>query len=215
MVRILKRQIARAVEQKIVESLETADQHLTSTLLRLHQESVAKAAYAQMRLPDEVKRLGTGRDVKVTDAEGKSTSVAPAASTDGKTSQQQAPAVQVEPPSKRPGLFTTMLTVVNNNLRTSVATAARKGHEQRVKGKQRREEKEREAERDVEQGGGEGGSRVLRDEEEDGRTEAEAVTPQQELGEMRTGRQDLASQQQQHSQSQVSQQQTTDAPIQV
>ncbi|ORY97860.1 hypothetical protein BCR43DRAFT_437417, partial [Syncephalastrum racemosum] len=43
MVRILKRQIARAVEQKVVESLETADQYLTSTLLRLHQESVAKA----------------------------------------------------------------------------------------------------------------------------------------------------------------------------
>lgn len=125
---IARRQLAKAVEAKVVEMLQRADGQLTNQLIRMHDESFNKVEQAR-------------------------TEAAAA-----EASQDSAPAVAGTVPTttartsakQRPGVFATMVAVINNNLKSGALN--RRAKQANMQQQQQQEETEKGISSNNEQG---------------------------------------------------------------
>lgn len=130
---IVRRQIANAVEQKIIEALGDADQRLTRRITAMYQDALAKDAAASAVYQQQLESpAGFG-----------GAAVQPQAPLQQQAGQPPAVAPQGPPTYKRPGLITAFFTIVNRNIKMNMVTSAQARQQKRAK---QRAEKEAKAE---------------------------------------------------------------------
>lgn len=138
---IIKRQIAKAVEAKIIETVEKADAKLTSSMMQQYQEALNKNAslddlatsnvamreQQQMQQPVQQQQPSVSPMQQVTSA------------VDNRAQVSTMPMGQQQTTMARPSLTTGLFTILNRNIKTNMVRSLQ---DQQSKHRKRRAEKE-------------------------------------------------------------------------
>ncbi|KAI9497518.1 hypothetical protein BDB00DRAFT_784840 [Zychaea mexicana] len=131
MVAILRRQIAKAIEAKIIETVEQADGKLTSKMTRQYQESMMKNSSMQT-LASNYQPQQQGITKATAPVPGQHTAATTAATGRMPMAQQE---------MKRPGLFVALLTIMNRSLKSQMVSGVQNQREKHRKKKLEKEKK--------------------------------------------------------------------------